>query len=72
MAKKLLDVPCPNCGSTLILQTEWGKEDSNKFATGWYDGDVVSCENDCGFETALYADENGGWMDEEGNLEELI
>ena len=71
MAKKLLDVPCPNCGSTLILETEWGKEDANKFATGWYDGDTVNCENDCGFVTALYADEKGGWMDEEGNLEEL-
>lgn len=71
MAKKLLDVPCPNCGGTLILQTEFGKEDSNLFATGCYDGDVVNCEDDCGFITGMCADENGACMDEEGNLEEL-
>lgn len=61
---------CPNCGSELIVTTECDPK-YDKDGKKWFcDGDSVRCADNCGFISAMSADEGGVWV-QDGNIDEL-
>ena len=61
---------CPNCGNALIVRTDCREENDTESKQWFCDGDEVRCAANCGFISAVSADENGVWI-QDGNIEEL-
>ena len=61
---------CPNCGAELIASTECDPKDDKDGKTWFCDGDDVRCADNCGFISAMSADEDGVWV-EDGNIDEV-
>jgi hypothetical protein len=68
--EKIFWEDCPNCGAELIVTTECDHKDDNDGTTWFCDGDDVRCADNCGFISAMSADEDSVCV-QDGNIEEL-
>jgi hypothetical protein len=61
---------CPNCGDAIEVLSECDENNDTEFEQWFMDGEDCKCVADCGFLSAVSADENGAWM-QDGNIDEL-
>ena len=68
--KKIFWEECPNCGAELIVTTECDPKGDTGTAIWFCDGDEVVCGDNCGYVSAISADDGGVWL-QDGNIDEL-
>ena len=67
---KLFPCQCLNCGDRIEVLSECLEENDTEFEVFVNDGDYVRCESECGFISAISADEGEVWV-QDGNINEL-
>ena len=68
--EKIFWEDCPNCGAELIVTTACDPKNDKDGKIWFCDGDDVRCANNCGFISAMSADEDS-IMVQDGNIDEL-